>query len=81
MLMRRANCVLSHEELEDLWKLLAQSVGANNEEERINYETFCSIRDEMAPRRADLFSPSVFLHFPTDDKGMLNKCVRNSDGI
>jgi hypothetical protein len=46
MLRRFQRSLLTHAELESLWMLLAQSVG-DQEEEKINYETFCNVRDTI----------------------------------
>jgi len=68
---RHASALLTHEELEYLWQLL-RGYTTNNEEERLNYDTFCAIRQEMPPKCAELFEPSIFLQFQRDDKGKIS---------
>ena len=46
MLRKQQHSLLTHAELESLWMLLAQSVG-DQEEEKMNYETFCNVRDAI----------------------------------
>lgn len=70
MFDRHASLTITQEDLQIIYDLLQESVrDSNDEEESINYEAFCSIRDNAPPKCTSLFSSSMFLRFQRDEKG------------
>mmetsp|Transcript_19387 Transcript_19387/g.68635 ORF Transcript_19387/g.68635 Transcript_19387/m.68635 type:complete len:455 (-) Transcript_19387:184-1548(-) len=68
-LRRKTEELLHEDDLKLLAELLTENVtraAATDESERINYEAFCVVREEMPPKAARYFAPSVFVRFERD---------------
>lgn len=68
-LRRKAEDLLHEEDLKMLAELLTEHftrMSEDDDAERINYESFCLVRDEMPDKAARYFMPSVFVRFERD---------------
>ncbi|KAJ3220344.1 Serine/threonine-protein phosphatase 2A regulatory subunit B'' subunit gamma [Dinochytrium kinnereticum] len=70
---RQREALLSNEDLDKLWDLLCdRSSEGKDDERKITYVDFCTIKKSLPDKFSPFFKASTYLKFVSDDKGLIS---------